>query len=295
MVGATTATRPMEAPIRLRFRRAARSAPAGLPAALADPISIAVFDGVGGVEGGHEASSLSALVLGDLLDDPTCDLTEMIEELDRRIGDVAATWRAQRSMATTVAGIRVSPGSLEVFNAGDSRVFVARDGYLIQESVDHSKEGRLTEFIGGGRRGVVPHVSSAVPVDVGSLVLICTDGLYRHVQSDVMERACAGASPISQLWELTHHTDDDAAVVVVRWLPIPPPTPPQLLVEPPRSIPGPDGGEPSDDRPDGDHDSDGSDSGSGSSGSGIGSDGTGTHDGMTTKERSWGVGRWRRS
>jgi serine/threonine protein phosphatase PrpC len=89
-------------------------------------------------------------------------------------------------MGTTVAGAVVKPGSLLVFNVGDSRVLASCDDGLRQVSVDDSpplEPGRrttslVTQCLGGTRtyRAIQPHVT-AEPLSPGARYLICTDGL----------------------------------------------------------------------------------------------------------------------
>ncbi len=214
LVGPTIVSMPTESPVQMTFRRPERP---GSPTT-ASPVAVAVLDGVGGVVGGHEASAISALILGDLIaGGPARDLGEIVRDVDTRVCDLAGRLGERSTMASTVAGIRIRPGGYEVFNAGDSRVHALRDGYLVQYSTDHERNGRLTQYLGGARRNVEPFVGGFRPAGDGDLVLLCTDGFSRHVPTDDVQRAVTGASAIEQLWGLAEGAHDDASVVLVRW------------------------------------------------------------------------------
>jgi serine/threonine protein phosphatase PrpC len=118
-------------------------------------------------------------------------------------------------MGTTAAGLHLGSGSARSFNVGDSRVYVLRDGYLCQESVDDTAPGGgLLQCLGGGLRHVRPHIGelswSATP-----LALLCTDGMHRHVPAGDMEKALTSPYPIHALWELSAGARDDVSVVLV--------------------------------------------------------------------------------
>jgi serine/threonine protein phosphatase PrpC len=214
LVGPAILTVPTETPITLSFRRPAVAEVDGGAA----PLVVAVLDGVGGEPGGHEASALSALILGDLaVDGPGRELDQIVSEVDGRICDLAGRLGDRSTMASTVAGIRIRPGGYEAVNVGDSRVYALHDGYLVQYSMDHARGGRLTQYLGGGRRNVDPYVAGFRPVDHGDLVLLCTDGLTRHLTADQIQRACLGPDPLEDLWSLSEGAADDTSVALVRW------------------------------------------------------------------------------
>ncbi|GAA3806379.1 protein phosphatase 2C domain-containing protein [Streptomyces coacervatus] len=164
---------------------------------LGTPLVVAVADGLGGHPGGDVASALVArriASMGPVLD--TEDTVRAVLNACNRAVYQAAEGGELAAMGTTVAGVVVQPGSLLVFNVGDSRVLAAdRDG-LRQVSVDDSPPLRpgqrttslVTQCLGGTPtyRAIHPHVTAA-PVSPGDRYLICTDGLTDPLTTDLLE------------------------------------------------------------------------------------------------------------
>jgi PPM family protein phosphatase len=164
------------------------------------PLVVAVADGLGGHPGGDVASALvvrriasagAALSSEDAVRDALKACNRAVYEAAG--GDAGGELVA---MGTTIAGTVVQPGSLLVFNVGDSRVFAASPDGLRQVSVDDSpplEPGRrttsiVTQCLGGSRsyRAISPHVTAA-SLSPGDRYLICTDGLTDPVPQDVLD------------------------------------------------------------------------------------------------------------
>jgi len=165
---------------------------------LGTPLVVAVADGLGGHAGGDVASALVArriASIGPALDDEET-VRAVLNACNRAVYQAAAEGSELTAMGTTVAGIVVRPGSLLIFNVGDSRVLAAsRDG-LRQVSVDDSPPlapgqrttSLVTQCLGGspGYRAISPHVTAA-PLSPGDRYLVCTDGLTDPLTTDVIE------------------------------------------------------------------------------------------------------------
>ncbi|GGW69810.1 protein phosphatase [Streptomyces lucensis JCM 4490] len=167
---------------------------------LGGPLVVAVADGLGGHPGGDVASALVArriAAAGAALSDEDA-VRDTLGACNRAVYEAAGGTGGSEIaiMGTTVAGVVVRPGSVLVFNVGDSRVFAAgRDG-LRQVSVDDSPPagpGRrttslVTQCLGGTRpfSAVTPHVT-AVPLAPGDRFLVCTDGLTDPVPEEVLD------------------------------------------------------------------------------------------------------------
>jgi serine/threonine protein phosphatase PrpC len=109
-----------------------------------------------------------------------------------------------RTMGTTIAGIYFhdrSDGGATVFNVGDSRLYVFRDGKLKQMSTDHSA---YQQWLSQGRPGPAPSrniilqalgqsptVTPSLEFEQfvpGDLLLMCTDGLTDSLEDAILTR-----------------------------------------------------------------------------------------------------------
>lgn len=165
---------------------------------LGTPLVVAVADGLGGHPGGDVASALVArriASIGPALDDKEA-VRAVLNACNRAVYQAAAEDTELTAMGTTVAGIVVQPGSLLIFNVGDSRVLAASPAGLRQVSVDDSPPlapgqritSLVTQCLGGspGYRTISPHVTAAA-LSPGDRYLVCTDGLTDPLTTDVIE------------------------------------------------------------------------------------------------------------
>lgn len=167
---------------------------------LGTPVVVAVADGLGGHPGGEVASALVVRRMASIGSGLSSEdaVRDALSACNRAVylaagGDEGSELTA---MGTTVAGIVVQPGSLMVFNVGDSRVLAASEDGLRQLSVDDSpplEPGQrttslVTQCLGGspGYRPIRPHVAAA-PLSPGDRWLICTDGLTDPVPPEVLD------------------------------------------------------------------------------------------------------------
>lgn len=161
-----------------------------------------VADGMGGHTRGDAAAAAVVRVFEELggrswLD--VGDLHEATAAAASAIGDLAGPGRPP---GTTLAGVATTRQADRpywlVFNVGDSRIYLLRDGRLEQLSVDHSRRqemidagidpdevriGRniITRALGAGRPGVPALDQWLLPAQVGDRMLVCSDGLTAEV------------------------------------------------------------------------------------------------------------------
>ncbi|MEM6986712.1 MAG: protein phosphatase 2C domain-containing protein [Pseudomonadota bacterium] len=171
----------------------------------------AVADGMGGHWGGSLASQT---VIDNLVDFVRADdLAENVASLEQRLHHAhrQCTERAgpKRSMGSTAAMVFAHDPFCFFLWVGDSRVYRIRDGEIDRISRDHSvveqlvRDGKITEMEArhhpsGNVITRAVGVSTTLDVEVefattrpGDTFLICSDGLYRHVDDDEMARALA--------------------------------------------------------------------------------------------------------
>ncbi len=171
-----------------------------------------VADGMGGYDGGEIASemalrSLDAFVVA--LPDNTM-ITDVIMKIKTQwLADVTAEMAASAvadrrlvSMGTTLTGFIFIDGRVLLVNAGDSRVYRLRDGFLKQLTVDHSLRqltGDMSQpsnviynAIGLSESFIdVADVTSRIAQ--GDRYVICSDGLGDMLDED--EIAAISSSP----------------------------------------------------------------------------------------------------
>ncbi len=210
-----------------------------------------VADGVGGYAHGEFASQVVKEVFENTF--AQMDKFESIESYIRKTLYVAATMIMQEASqdasykmsSTTVSGFIITRNDdLYVFNVGDSRVYLLRDGELERLTKDHSvvqelvDAGRITEkqaFYHPDKYRITNSLSSKITdmrIDVenvgkiqsGDLLLASTDGLHDYVWDDeILEfvKGYTGEEPLAKaLCQLAYNEQsyDNITVVVCQRL-----------------------------------------------------------------------------
>jgi len=158
---------------------------------------LAIADGVGGSSGGEIAADAALAELGVRFfgapeDQPTSEaLAEAMRDANAAVVRAAGS-SGHRDAATTIVAVVVRANEAIIGNLGDSRAYLIRDGICRQLTEDHSgaMEHAITRFA-GDPRGIQPDifVESLRPAD---RLLLCSDGLTRHVTPEEIFRAASG-------------------------------------------------------------------------------------------------------
>ncbi|HUH90053.1 MAG TPA: PP2C family serine/threonine-protein phosphatase [Lysobacter sp.] len=166
-----------------------------------------VADGMGGHEYGEVASALARETIVREIRDGT-PLTQAIRIADEEIIRTSRQRRDALPMGTTVVATRIIGNRFEVAWVGDSRVYLWRNGQLVQLSKDHSY---VQELIASGtitqeearshpHRNVVTQalgVTDPRNLNVATLsgevfpgmqLLLCSDGLTEEVDDSEIAR-----------------------------------------------------------------------------------------------------------
>ena len=177
-----------------------------------------VADGMGGYEGGQEASRLAVEAIehayraGDSAD-PQASLTEAFRAAHARIIEEAQLRPDLHGMGTTCTAVVLLGPDLYYAHVGDSRLYLVNSSSISKLSHDHSYVGRLVEqgvispeqaeqhpqrhvltaALGAGHE-VAPDFSPApMKLQQGDIVVLCTDGLWSMLRDEEIQSAvCSG-------------------------------------------------------------------------------------------------------
>ena len=182
-----------------------------------------VADGMGGYEGGQEASRLAVETIRDVYDrDPSSDprdaLLNGFRQAHERIRQFAEAHPEFHGMGTTCTALALNNFQLYFVHVGDSRLYLVREESISRLTRDHSYVGRLVETgvlssdeaerhpqrhiltaaLGAGLEIVADAPASPVSLKTGDVLVLCTDGLWGQVQEpeilNVVERHDPGAA-----------------------------------------------------------------------------------------------------
>jgi len=159
---------------------------------------LAVADGVGGEAGGDVASAATIDGLVSAFDFGSADVAAALGNAVRAANDAVLRATSQTGHATaasTLVAATVSGRTCAVANLGDSRAYLVRGGSAQQITADHSGQvaNSITRFV-GDPRGVAPDVFTETLRPRDRLVL-CSDGLTRHVPPEEIGREASNAAP----------------------------------------------------------------------------------------------------
>lgn len=159
---------------------------------------MAVADGVAGEAGGDVASAAAVEALSRSFEFGTRDAAAGLASAVRAANDAvlrAAAEQGHPTAASTLVAAAVRDRRLAVANLGDSRAYLIRDGSARQITSDHAGAvpNSITRFV-GDPRGVAPDVFVEVmrPRD---RVVLCSDGLTRHVAPEEIATRVGAAPP----------------------------------------------------------------------------------------------------
>jgi len=179
-----------------------------------------VADGMGGYEGGQEASRLAvetvrAVYENAFSSDPQSTLSAAFEAAHQNIHRYAQDHPQFYGMGTTCTALSIVERQLHFAHVGDSRLYLIRPESISRLTRDHSYVGRLIESgivrsedaeshpqrhiltaaLGSGRE-ITPHTPDRpVPLEEGDILLLCTDGLWGVVGDPDLARVVQANPP----------------------------------------------------------------------------------------------------
>jgi PPM family protein phosphatase len=173
-----------------------------------------VADGMGGYEGGQEASRLAVETLVSVYrdfagDDPQAALNEALQSAHQQIREYGFAHPELRGMGTTCTAAAIVQDSLYYVHVGDTRLYLVRDGEITRVTRDHSYVGRLVEAgmiseeeaethpqrniltaaLGTNPDLIMDAPEHPQPLRPDDVLLICSDGLWGQVRDPEILKA----------------------------------------------------------------------------------------------------------
>jgi protein phosphatase len=182
-----------------------------------DGLLLVVCDGLGGAHGGEVASRIAVDVVVDELArrplpaDRTLRLAlrRAVERASQALDEAAKARPELATFGTTLTAALMAWPELWIAHVGDSRAYLSRGGRLERLTRDHTMAERLREEGLIGRRQKVPSWESVLwnalgpsgeeaqleerheRLEPGDRLLLCSDGLTRHLQDDELAKRLA--------------------------------------------------------------------------------------------------------
>jgi serine/threonine protein phosphatase PrpC len=175
-----------------------------------------VADGMGGYEGGQEASRMAVEIIEELYTDasdgdPQSLLVAGFHAAHKRIQQYASEHPLLRGMGTTCTAIVLLQNHLYYAHVGDSRLYLVRDSSISRLTHDHSYVNRLVEHgvisleeaefhpqrhiltaaLGAGTDISPDTPEQPLAVQKGDVLVLCTDGLWSLLSETEVQRAVA--------------------------------------------------------------------------------------------------------
>lgn len=214
------------------------------------PVSFIVADGMGGHNSGEVASQMAVnLISNYIMKNPerfadeqeiTSAMQEAVSQVNTRIHRVSTEHPDNQGMGTTLVLAVACNKKLFISNIGDSRVYLVRDGEVVQITTDHSyieellKNGSITreEAQTHPKRNLITRALGCyeeVDIDTytcnikdNDIYLICTDGLSNLVMDeelkDIVARVDEPELACNELVELANSRggEDNITVIVFK-------------------------------------------------------------------------------
>lgn len=216
-----------------------------------DALLMIVADGMGGHYYGEIASQIAAQTLTDafqreakpMLVDPFLFLQRAMINAHHSILDFAADHDLHDSPRTTCVACVVQDNVAYWAHAGDSRLYLLRDGRVIGQTRDHSRvrllldQGVITEAemashpernkvyscLGGPQPPEI-EFSRKTPLEAGDVLLLSSDGFWAPLPPEVVAMALRQSNVMEAVPKLMNQAEtrggpycDNLSVVVARW------------------------------------------------------------------------------
>lgn len=214
-----------------------------------------VCDGMGGHAAGEVASKLAVETVlsyfrdhepmaadASLIDAPLGAqlLSDAVNKANESILEYAEGHASASGMGTTLVAARFAEGKFTTAHIGDSRIYLMRNGSLLQLTEDHSlvmeqvRRGIMT--VEEARKSTAQHIITRAlgtednsppdlaefPAEVGDILMLTTDGVLRHLEDHQIHTLLAEALSLQAACDaliemaLDAGGEDNATCVLIR-------------------------------------------------------------------------------
>ena len=205
-----------------------------------------IADGMGGYDGGQEASRLAVETVRHVYenrfsDSPVATLLEGFTTAHETIQRYALDHPQFHGMGTTCTAVSIVGQELTFAHVGDSRLYLVRADGVSRLTRDHSYVGRLVESgivrsedaeshpqrhiltaaLGSGHTITPDGSASPISLQHGDTIVLCTDGLWSMVSETELARAVRANSPSQACLDLVKSAlerggPDNISVMILR-------------------------------------------------------------------------------
>lgn len=168
---------------------------------LLPPFLAVVADGMGGHQGGAEASRLAIETIHDLVNPSQQPpegqieswLAKAVEEANHKIFSEGSQNKSLSGMGTTISLAYIFNQKAYWAHVGDSRIYVFRKNKLKQITKDHTltsaKEGKRNHILTRalGVQNTIKIDTGVTPLFPKDRLLLCSDGLYNALKEEKIE------------------------------------------------------------------------------------------------------------
>jgi serine/threonine protein phosphatase PrpC len=186
---------------------------------------LAVLDGMGGHAEGERAAEVGVKSIRDAFEhapeaikDPTAFLDSVVQAAHAAVVDIGSGLSVEHKPRATCAVCLVHQGRAWWAHVGDARIYLLRNGVVVERTRDHShvevllQEGLILpeEVTGHPMRHYVEAClggESALPdlslpnfrgLQTGDIVLVCSDGLWSGLSDEYIGASASDPMPIAE-------------------------------------------------------------------------------------------------
>lgn len=194
-------------------------------------IAVAIADGMSGSDAGKQASHCCVIsFLSDYYSTPD---SWSVKHAGQKILSATNSWlysqgqsryESTKGMVSTLSIIVLKSTTAHIFHIGDSRIYRLRLGNFEQITRDHRIWVKEKNYLNRAM-GIEPHLEvdyHALPLEVGDLFLMTTDGIHDFIDEKSLKKLVQNAADLTRIAETItqqatdNHSNDNLTCQLVR-------------------------------------------------------------------------------